>query len=143
MIVRELNELHVSIVQTLELMVEQNKIEKKINFKFCKIPLHIDCFNAYYRINNIHLFENSVQTPLVSSTGSSKKRNRRSRLLYWFIINDYLWLFLFIIQLIFRPRRRGYETMTYIIKVWHNTSNFNFNRIIIIVISKDAESIVI
>jgi len=80
--VRELNELHVSIVQTLELMVEQNKIEKKINFKFCKIPLHIDCFNAYYRINNIHLFENSVQTPLVSSTGSSKKRNRRSRLLY-------------------------------------------------------------
>ena len=29
----------------------------------CEIPLHIiDCFNVYHRVNNIQLFEDSVQS---------------------------------------------------------------------------------
>jgi len=58
--------------------MERKKRETANMCSICLIPLHINCFNAYHRVNNIEIFAINHHSPLASTTNSGKKRNRSS-----------------------------------------------------------------
>jgi len=58
--------------------MERKKRETAYMCSICFIPLHIDCFNAYHRVNNIEIFAINHHSTLPPATKSGKKRNRSS-----------------------------------------------------------------
>ena len=70
-----------------------NNVRKKRQTSYmcniCQIPLHINCFNVYHRVNFIQLFEFNNQTTLTTPIRSASKRNRSQRLLYLLIFHHY------------------------------------------------------